>query len=110
MVTIKSKNTSQTMAESPPSSKRPSNWQLIVSHSLVTEEVLAHKYRGSGSEDDPFVVEFIPNDPRNPMLFDPWKKWSFTAVVGIVTLAVAFNSSAFSGGVEQVIEEFGVSK
>ena len=103
-----SEASSQTKMEPEPTPKRPSNWQLVVSHSLITDEVLNHKYDGLGTEEDPFVVEFIPNDPRNPMLFSPLKKWGTTALVGIATLAVAFNSSAYSGGVEQVMEEFGV--
>ena len=90
-------------------SEKPTNWQLVLSHSLITQEVLDHKYDGSGTEDDPFVVEFIPDDPRNPMLFKPLKKWCITVLIGVSTLAVAFNSSAYSGGVQQVIEEFGVS-
>lgn len=55
------------------------------------------------------MVEFIPHDPQNPMLFSPLKKWSLTVLVGLATLAVSFNSSAYSGGAQQVIREFGVS-
>ena len=43
------------------------------------------------------------------MLFSPLKKWSLTVLVGLATLAVSFNSSAYSGGAREVIREFGCS-
>ena len=56
------------------------------------------------------MVEWIDNDPRNPMLFSELKKWSLTAVVAIATLAVAFVSSAYTGGIDQILREFGASQ
>ena len=41
------------------------------------------------------------------MTFGQVKKWSITILVAIATLAVAFVSSAYSGGTKQIIEEFG---
>lgn len=83
--------------------------KLVFSQTLITDAVRDHKYQGSGTEEDPYVLEFIPNDPRNPMLFPDWKKWALTVAVAIATLAVAFASSAYSGGVSQIIEEFHTS-
>ena len=40
------------------------------------------------------------------MLFSKFKRWAITLVLGLATLAVSFNSSAYSGGVEQVIQQF----
>lgn len=87
----------------------PSQWRLIVSQGLVTDRVLHHKYAGSGSAEDPYVVEWIPNDPRNPMLFSATRKWLITLSVSIATLAIAFASTAYSGSIPQIIEEFHVS-
>lgn len=86
-----------------------SHWKLVTSQTLVTDAVRHHKYHGSGTDHDPYVVEFIPNDPRNPLLFPQWKKWMITVLVAFATLAVAFVSSAYSGGVEQIAAEFGAS-
>ena len=88
--------------------KPPSHWKLVVSQSLVTRAVLNHRYPGSGTEDDPYLVEFIPDDPRNPMFFSKSKKWLITLLVAFVTLAVSFVSSAYSGGMAQIMEEFEV--
>jgi multidrug resistance protein len=82
------------------------HFQLVKSHALVTPAVLHYHYKGSGTEDDPYLVEFIPNDPRNPMGFPQWKKWSIMFMVALATLGVASVSTAYSGSIVQVVEEF----
>lgn len=89
--------------------KTPAHWQVVASHSLLTSAVLNHHYAGSGTKEDPYVVEFINNDPRDPMNFSMLKKWSITIMVAFATLAVAFVSSAYTGGINQIIEQFGSS-
>lgn len=85
-------------------------WRLIFDQKAVTEEVMQFPYTGSGTEDDPYAVVWIPADPRNPMNFRPIKKWSITLLVSFVTLAVSLVSSAFSGGMSQIMEDFGASQ
>ncbi|OCK77027.1 MFS general substrate transporter [Lepidopterella palustris CBS 459.81] len=85
------------------------HWKLVWDQGLITPEVLKWQYDGAGTEDDPYVVDWIDNDPRNPMLFSKVKKWSITLLVAVATLAVAFVSSAYTGGVEQIIKQFGAS-
>lgn len=89
--------------------ERPSHLQIVASHSLVTEAVLSHDYEGSGTEEDPYVVEFIPDDPRDPMGFSMLKKWTLTVLVAFATLAVSFVSSAYTGGVREILMQFRVS-
>jgi hypothetical protein len=84
--------------------------QQILDRAGITPEVQRWDYPGSGTQDDPFIVSWIDNDPRNPLLYSPWKKWSITAVVAVATLAIAFVSSAYSGGAEGIILEFGCSR
>ena len=90
--------------------KVPPHWHVVASHALVTPAVLHHHYHGSGTREDPYVVEFIPNDPRDPMNFSQLKKWSITLLVAVATLAVSFVSSAYTGGVNQIITQFGASE
>ncbi|MCJ1285899.1 MFS siderochrome iron transporter 1 [Xylographa opegraphella] len=90
-------------------SSKPAHWRVVFSHSLVTDAVLTHKHRGAGTDDDPYVVDFIPHDPRNPMDFSMLKKWTLTLLVAFATLCVSFASSAYTGDLEQVIGEFGCS-
>jgi len=86
------------------------HWRLVASQTLITDAVLNHHYKGSGSEGDPYLVDFIPDDPRNPMEFPQWKKWAITLTVAVATLAVAFVSSAYTGSIVQIIEEFRCSQ
>ncbi|RDW83403.1 MFS general substrate transporter-56 [Coleophoma crateriformis] len=90
--------------------KPATHWALVSDQVHITPDVLNHKYRGSGTEEDPFVVEYIPGDRRNPMLFSKVKKWIITLLVAMATLAVAFVSAAYSGGVEEIIASFDISQ
>jgi MFS family permease len=44
------------------------------------------------------------------MTWADWKKWCLVALVSIATLAVAFVSSAYTGGLSEVIEQFHTSE
>lgn len=85
-----------------------SYFRLVFDQGVVTQQIFDHPYPGSGTEDDPYAVTWIPDDPRNPMNFSEVKKWSFTMLVAIATLAVALVSSAYTGGVVQIEEQFGI--
>jgi hypothetical protein len=73
------------------------HWRLIIDQSRITQDVIRHRYEGSGTVDDPFIVTWIPNDPGNPMAFSTSKKWFVSGIAAVSMLATAFNSSAFSG-------------
>ncbi|KAI7193905.1 synaptic vesicle transporter, partial [Hortaea werneckii] len=101
------------MAEKDVESGRPKqipHLRQVIDQAGVTPEIENHYYEGSGTEDDPYVVSWIENDPRNPMLYSKVKKWSLTMLVAVATLAVAFVSSAYSGGADQIIREFRCSQ
>lgn len=83
-------------------------FRLVFDQGVVTQEVINYPYPGSGTEDDPYAVTWIPDDPRNPMNFSEMKKWSFTMLVAIATLAVALVSSAYTGGVAEIERQFGI--
>ncbi|KAI0481026.1 major facilitator superfamily transporter [Xylariaceae sp. FL0804] len=76
----------------------------------VTQSVLEWKYRGAGTADDPFIVDFLPNDLKNPMKFPRWRKWFITGLQAIAVLAVAFVSTAYSGGISDVLLDFQVGE
>ncbi|KAJ6094075.1 hypothetical protein N7467_002920 [Penicillium canescens] len=85
-------------------------WRLVFDQGVVTQEIIDHPYPGAGTDDDPFAVTWIPNDPRNPMNFSEVKKWSFTMLVAIATLAVALVSSAYTGGIQEIMADFGIGQ
>ncbi|EOD47103.1 putative mfs multidrug protein [Neofusicoccum parvum UCRNP2] len=86
------------------------HWKLVVDQALVTPEVLNWKYDGSGTPEDPYVVKWIENDPRNPMTWSKTYKYSISVTMAFATLAVAFCSSAYSGELTGLIVEFGMSQ
>lgn len=85
-------------------------WRLIVDQAGVTPAVMNHNYPGSGTPDDPYIVHWIPDDPRNPMEFSVTRKWFMTLVMAIATLAVAVLSSAYTGGITEIIREFQIGQ
>lgn len=84
--------------------KPAAHWKLVFDQIHVTDIVLKYSYAGVGTPSDPFIVEYIPHDRRNPMLWPMWKKWSITVIISFSTLAVTFDSSAYSGGMSFVIQ------
>ncbi|KAK4189583.1 putative transporter mfs2 [Podospora australis] len=85
------------------------HWKLVVDRAGVTDAVLNHKYHGHGTPESPYVVEFLPQDSSNPLTYPASKKWAITILQALATLAVAFVSTAYSGGVFEVIHYFGIS-
>lgn len=73
-------------------------------------EVQERKYAGSGTQDDPYLVEWLPNDAENPQTWSGTYKWMITAQVAIATLSVALASSAYSGAVDSIQAQFNPSK
>lgn len=84
--------------------------RAMIDHTGITEAVLQHKYEGEGTKESPYLVEFLHNDSYNPMTFSRSRKWLITIVQAFATLSVSFASSAYSGGVFEVIRGFGVSQ
>ena len=71
------------------SQKSAAHWELVWDQTHVTPEVVNWPYKGSGTEDDPYVVEYIENDRRNPLHFPQWKKWMITVLVAVVSSSVS---------------------
>ncbi|KAH8598678.1 polyamine transporter 1 [Bisporella sp. PMI_857] len=96
--------------ETQQSSSRESYFKLLYDQAGATEKALQYKYQGEGTPELPYLVEFLPDDPRNPVTFSQTRKWAITFVNTIGTLAVSFASSAYSGGITQVVTYFKVSR
>lgn len=85
-------------------------WRLVFDQGVVTQEIIDHPYPGSGTDEEPFEVTWIPNDPRNPMNFSETKKWTLTMLVAVATLAVSLVSSAYTGGLREIIMQFNIGQ
>lgn len=89
--------------------KRVPLLQVIFDDALLTPEVLNHQYTGQGTVEEPFVCEFIPSDPRNPLSWTASRKWTVCLAAAATTFVVSFCSSAYSGAAAGLIAEFGSS-
>ena len=87
----------------------PPHWFLVRNPSGVTPAVLHYNYPGEGTPESPYAVDFLPDDKTNPLNFDSGKKWKITGIQGLACFAVATASTAYSGGVFQIIFHFQVS-
>jgi hypothetical protein len=85
-------------------------WRMVFDQGVVTQQIIDHPYPGSGTDDDPFAVTWITDDPRNPMNFSETKKWFFTMLVAIATLAVSLVSSAYTGGIQEIMRDFNIGQ
>ncbi|KAK4043980.1 putative transporter mfs2 [Parachaetomium inaequale] len=95
--------------ESQQGRNNPSHWFLVLHPHGVTDVVLNHSYPGQGTPESPYVVDFLPQDGSNPMQYSRTKKWTITLLQALATLAVAFVSTAYSGGISEIIKYFQVS-
>jgi hypothetical protein len=96
-------------SESQTSSKRFPYLLLMWHHGHVDERITSHKYSGLGTAEEPFVVDWLENDPRNPMLFNDALKWLWTMLCAFSTFAVAFTTSAYTAAPNEMLQEFHVS-
>ncbi|KAK7221364.1 hypothetical protein V2G26_009367 [Clonostachys chloroleuca] len=90
-------------------SQSAGHFRLVLGHMDISHNVLRHPYQGEGTTESPFLIEFLPEDPYNPMEFRSWIKWSITFVLAVASLAVAFASTAYPSGIEDIMEQLDVS-
>lgn len=84
------------------SSKKIPHYRLVLSQTLLTDDVVEYAYSGSGTASDPYIVDWIPDDARNPMEMAKGMKWTITVIMALGTLSVTFASTAFSGALPQI--------
>lgn len=91
-------------------SKASSFWQRIFSPEHAPKHAaLSQSYSGSGSDTDPFIVQWALDDPCDPRSFSKTRKWLYTSLLSLATLSVALASSAYTGAIPQLREEYGIS-
>ena len=55
-------------------------------------------------------VTFVTNDPENPHNWPLWIRWSYTILMSVLVIAVAYGSACITGGLFTVEEKFHVSQ
>ena len=67
-------------------------------------------YAGSGTHEDPYVVDYMQNDRQDAMSFTKARKWTIALCQAISFFAVTFGSSVYASGIPQIILGFHVSE
>lgn len=70
--------------------------------------ILSEKYPGSGTDFDPYLVDWLTNtrDEENPQTWAVKYKWTVVMSVAIATMAVAMASSTLSGATRSIEQSF----
>ncbi|KAJ2977434.1 hypothetical protein NQ176_g4370 [Zarea fungicola] len=93
-----------------PNSNRVSYFRHLLDQAGVTQSVIDYQYPGKGTTESPYIVDFLPDDTYNPLSFPVARKWTLILTQAVATLAVTFASSAYSGGIREILIDFGVSQ
>ncbi|KAF8964653.1 major facilitator superfamily domain-containing protein [Flammula alnicola] len=66
-------------------------------------------YLGSGTAEDPYVVDWDLNDPEDPYNWSKLRRWIITAQLAFCTWTVSFGSSSYTGGLQFVMRDLHIS-
>ncbi|KAF8212493.1 MFS general substrate transporter [Mycena galopus ATCC 62051] len=84
--------------------------QYDVEKALPASSSVARTYPGSGTKQDPYVVDWDSEaDAENPLNFSNCKKWIITSQLAFCTWTISFSSSVYSGGLETMARDLNIS-
>jgi hypothetical protein len=63
-------------------------------------------YPGSGTPEDPYLVDWLDDEPANPYNWRPAFKWTTMAIIAISALCISFASSSYSSAIPDIMAEF----
>ncbi|KAH9952218.1 MFS general substrate transporter, partial [Amylocystis lapponica] len=68
------------------------------------------RYPGSGTFEDPYLVNWELGDPENPFNWPKSRKWLITTQLGLSTWTASFGSSAYTGGLASTEADLHMSR
>ncbi|CAH0057677.1 unnamed protein product [Clonostachys solani] len=83
--------------------------QSLLFHTL-SDDVYNQTYPGNGTNDDPYLVDYLHNDCQDAMNFTNRRKWVTTVFQSLSTFAITFASSVYASGIQGVMQRFEVSE
>ncbi|KAL5091595.1 hypothetical protein Trisim1_002813 [Trichoderma cf. simile WF8] len=84
--------------------------RFILDQPLITPAVLNHRYGGSGTLSNPYLVTWIEDDPRNAREWSQGRKVLTTIIMATLTLTASFVSSTYSGSRNEIISDLHASE
>ncbi len=76
----------------------------------LDDDVCKQIYPGNGTPEDPYVINYLPNDRQNAREFSKGRKWSMALFQALSFFAVTFGSSVYASGIGGVMHHFHVSR
>ncbi|KAJ5741191.1 Major facilitator superfamily domain general substrate transporter [Penicillium malachiteum] len=75
-----------------------SHLKLVFDQTLITDEVRRYNHPGNGTVDEPYLVDWLPNDPKNGFNISIGMKWATVMICSFNTLACSLASTVFAVG------------
>lgn len=75
----------------------------------LDDDVRSQNYSGTGTVNDPYIVDYLQNDRQDAMNFSRRRKWAIAILQSLSTFAVTFASSVYVSGIEGIKQRFDVS-
>lgn len=69
------------------------------------DSVEVSPYPGSGTPEDPYLVDWLPDEPSNPYNWRPSFKWMNMVVIAMSALCISFASSSYSAAIPDVMKQ-----
>ncbi|KAK8864681.1 hypothetical protein IAR55_001933 [Kwoniella newhampshirensis] len=77
---------------------------------IAADDLPRPPYPGKGTIDEPYLVDFLPNDQTNPYNWSNMYRWGITGLIGVATLCPPFASVSYSSTIGEVTQAFGISR
>ncbi|WVQ99728.1 hypothetical protein IAU59_006870 [Kwoniella sp. CBS 9459] len=105
-LSTKSRPLSSAPSTSPSGSGSGSGPRPTLPHAQVSH----FTYPGKGTPDEPYLVDFGPEDPTNPYNWSKGYRWFLTLLIGVTALCPPFASVSYSSTVTEILKDFGMSR
>ncbi|KND91016.1 putative transporter [Tolypocladium ophioglossoides CBS 100239] len=92
------------------SPRRMSRIRSLLFRTRLHDDVCNQNYAGNGTDDDPYIIDYLQNDRQDAMNFSKGRKWAITVLQSLSTFAVTFASSVYVSGIEGIKQRFDVSE
>ncbi|CAF1049269.1 unnamed protein product [Adineta steineri] len=74
------------------------------------EKIQFHQYRGKGTIEEPYMIDWLLEDAENCQTWNPTYKWALTIFVSVAATAVLFCSSVYVGEFDGLTQDFQPSR
>jgi MFS family permease len=89
--------------------QRMSRVRELLFRTHLHDDVHNQNYTGSGTGDNPYVIDYLQNDPLDAMTFSTGRKWAIAILQSMSTFVVTFSSSVYVSGIGGIERSFEVS-